>query len=42
MESQFTQKYHPPPNHQYFMLDYYAITSVKVIILIQQIIALNI
>lgn len=36
------KKYHPPPNHQYFMLDYYAITSVKVIILIQQIIALNI
>lgn len=42
MERQFTQKYQPPPNYQYFMLDYYVITSVKVIILIQQIIALNI
>lgn len=41
MESQFTQKYQQPPNYQYFMLDYYLVTNVKVIILIRQIIALN-
>lgn len=41
MESLFTQKYHQPPNHPYFMLDYYAVTNVKAITLVEQIIALN-
>lgn len=37
MESQFTQKHHQPPHHQYFMADYYVVTIVRAIILIKQI-----
>lgn len=41
MESQFIQKNQQPLNHQYFMLDYYVVTNVKVIILIKQMTAIN-
>lgn len=41
MESRIIQKYQQPPHRQYFMLDYYVVTGVKVILLIKQIIALS-
>lgn len=40
-ESQFTQKYHQLPNHQYITVHDYVVTNVKVIMLIKQIFALN-